>query len=258
MSAGLFYGGSATSARLALSGLKADSALPVYHNLIDDFPAVPDRVPSSRDVRHLGAPKLDLGVADVLTECSFRVAAVEDSDGDTVFVTGDVATDTDSEFCFGVLAVSPPLGLSTCTSVPSEAGLGVAMGAEVKTVRDPDPEVIDERRRKRRASTRRRRRRGAAAARRRSKRQSAYVLDKFYERDLKDEADFDTAGDLLYTMAAGAADSQVRNSPKRNYSFVESYLCLNILSFEKIICIKFPLQFPILRTILTTSTPTSC
>ncbi len=60
-------------------------------------------------------------------------------------------------FCFGVVSVSPPLSLSTCTSVPAETSLEVVFDLTLPTKRDRSDELGDEEEEKRR----RRRKRGA-------------------------------------------------------------------------------------------------
>ncbi len=174
----IHYGENAARARLLVSGpADDDDDVDVYHNLITDDPPIHGFVPSNRDLSHLGV-SLELAITDVVVECTYA------SDH---LLSGDVANEERSEFCFGTLTLSPPLALSTCTSVPTEEDLALAMDTELSDYLD-----VDEKKRKRR---------------RRKKRQSKAILDGFYERSV-DEDSLDTVGEVLEEMAEEAAGDQ--------------------------------------------------
>ncbi len=114
----LHYGPSATAASLKVSTEDLD-----YLSLVTDAPAIPDFQPSNRIL--LEEPRLDLGAADVVVRCAFDGA--EGTGGFELTI---------GEFCFGVLTYSPPMLLSTCTSVPTEFTLELALHMDLEDIRD--------------------------------------------------------------------------------------------------------------------------
>ena len=158
----MYSGGRASLASVKVTMYDSDGN-EKYLLLVGDSPQLADFNPT-RWVEHAELD-LELGRTDIITHCVF-----DQENSSPRF--SDLTTD----FCFGVITYEGEMPLSTCTSVPTEINLELAFGFNLDGIIDGSDQVTERRRRKRHLMQNLLRR----------KRQSATVLQDFWDRELKD------------------------------------------------------------------------
>lgn len=179
-----------------------------YSNLIKDDPAFQNLQPS----RFFKEEKsLNRAVGDIVADCTFDTSDLDD------IVEGGLGRN--KGFCFGIVTYEPPIGLSECTSTPSEVTFETVFDFELDANEDPDQ------------LRRRRRRRKRRATRTRSKRQSTEYSWDFFDRQTTSSKYVD---DVLKEAEGefSAADKTVANQKLMSLDQVQ--ICRNSDDYERL------------------------
>lgn len=119
---------------------KIKDSEPFWTRLIYDNPVIEGYSPNRK---FPSESKLVLKQDNIAVECSFKT---------DFLTTGGLGKE--QTFCFGVVTYYPPLPLTTCTSIPTEISLEVALDMRLKDYEDLNYYTLKRsRRRKRQASS---------------------------------------------------------------------------------------------------------